>query len=119
MTNLETYYLIFIGLQLLHSTEELSTGFHDKFPPLKMTFRFFLTFEISFLLLWVLVYLLNFPFREYLMAFFIALMFANGIWHIVWFWFFEKGKKYVPGLVTAPLFIIAFFVYYFSLVFKG
>jgi len=39
-------------------------------------------------------------------------MFANGIWHIVW-WAIEK--KYVPGLLTAPLHLIAFIYFYFSL----
>jgi hypothetical protein len=39
-------------------------------------------------------------------------MFTNGIWHIAW-WGIEK--KYVPGLVTAPLFVIAFSIFYYQL----
>jgi hypothetical protein len=59
----------------------------------------------------------DFPLREPLMASFNILMFANGLWHVVWCWFGEKGKNYVPGLVTAPLHILTFLLYY-SLIFR-
>ncbi len=54
----------------------------------------------------------QFPNRDYLMGFFNVLMFANGLWHIAWF---GIVKKYVPGLVTAPLFIITFLIFYFQI----
>lgn len=118
MPSLESYYIFFLGLQFAHSIEELTMGFHAKFPGLKMTFRFFLAFEICFFMFWLLILAFRgFPFREYLMAFFIALMFANGVWHIVWFWFFEKAKKYVPGLITAFPIVFVFLVYFFKLIF--
>jgi hypothetical protein len=118
MTQLETFFAVFVGIQILHSIEELSTGFHERFPLMKMTFRFFFVFEVIFNLFWILVLLIpQFPLREWLMAFFAALMFANGVWHIVWFWFFEKAKRYVPGLCTAFVHIGAFFVFYYMLIF--
>ena len=110
---LEKFFAIFVVIQLLHSIEELSTGFHKRFPPFRMTFRFFLIFELCFNAFWISVlFVAGFPFREHLMAFFAVLMFGNGIWHIVWFWFFEKGKRYVPGLITAPVHVITFLIFY-------
>ncbi len=79
-----------------------------------MTFRFFLAFEITFFSFWTVVYFMTIPAREYLMAFFILLMFANGIWHITWY---GIVKRYVPGLITAPLFVIVFVYYYFYAIF--
>jgi len=115
MGSIETFFMIFLGVQFFHSIEELTQGFHKKFPLFKMSFRFFLTFEIIFFLFWLSVVLLKeFPFREYLMPIFIVLMFANGLWHLVWF---GIVKKYVPGVLTAPLFVILFLVFYFSILF--
>lgn len=109
---LETTFLILLGIQFAHSIEELTNDFHNKFPPFKMSLKVFLTFEILFLGFWIGVFLLeNLKFREVLMHVFAILMFANGLWHIVWA---SITKKYVPGLVTAPLFVIVFLWFYFT-----
>ncbi len=106
MTNTELFYLIMLGIQFIHSIEEFTHNFHSKFPPFKMSFRFFLGFEICFFLFWLLTFIIQrFPAREFLLQFFIVLIFANGLWHIVWY---GIVKKSVPGLVTAPLFILVF-----------
>ena len=105
------YYFLILGVQLIHSIEELSSGFHKKWYLFKMSFSTFLIFEISFSLFWIIIGLYgDFPFRNYLQAFFLILMFANGVQHIVWAGF---AKKYVPGLVTAPLLILVFLLFYF------
>lgn len=103
-------------IQVLHSVEELSTGFHKKWFLFKMPFRTFLSFEIFHNLFWLLVLLLpTFPYRIQLLAFFIVLMFANGIEHVIWA---LSIKKYVPGLITAPIHIILFFIFYFQILFS-
>ncbi|HLA69233.1 MAG TPA: HXXEE domain-containing protein [Bacteroidota bacterium] len=38
----------------------------------------------------------------------------NGLWHMVWW---GIAKHYVPGLATAPLFVMTFIVYYFQILF--
>ena len=114
MITLEYFFLIMLGIQFLHSIEELSNKFHEKFPLFPMTFRFFLSFEVIFFSFWTLIYFVEIPFREYLMAFFVLLMFGNGIWHITWY---GIEKKYVPGIITAPLFVIAFSIFYFQKIF--
>lgn len=101
--------------QLAHSVEELSTGFNKKWYIYKMPFWVFLGFEIIFNIFWgTVLFYGQFPYREHLLAFFIALMFANGVQHVVW-----AGcvKKYVPGLVTAPIHIIVFLIFYFKIIF--
>lgn len=99
-------------IQLIHSVEELSTGFHKEWYLTKLSFNTFLIFEIIHNTFWSSVVLIkNFPYRHELLLFFIALMFANGIQHIVWFGF---KKKYVPGLVTAPIHIVLFSLFYFQ-----
>jgi hypothetical protein len=101
-------------VQIAHSIEELSTGFNEKWYLAKLSFNTFLTFEIFHNLFWALVvFIKDFPARNQLILFFIALMFANGIQHIVWFGF---KKKYVPGLVTAPIHLILFFIFYFQFI---
>lgn len=110
MTN-EQYYIAFVILQLIHSQEEIHTGFHAKWPILKMTKRFFVTFEIIFSILIILPIFIDFPFRTYWMYFFNLLMFGNGLHHFVWS---EWGKKYVPGLVSGIIMIFFFLYYYFS-----
>lgn len=114
---IEQFFTVFLVIQLVHSVEELCTNFHERFPPMRMSFRFFLTFELLFNLLWICVLLfLDFPYRMPLMAFFNVLMFANGLWHLVWFWFIEKSRRYIPGLVTAPLHVLTFLAFYTMLV---
>lgn len=111
---MQTTFIILLGIQVLHSIEELKSGFHTKFPLFKMNQSTFLSFEIFFFLFWLSVLVFQgFPFRTPLMAFFIILMFANGVWHLVWY---GITKKYVPGLTTAPLFVIVFLIFYFQLV---
>jgi hypothetical protein len=111
---IETCFTILLGFQVLHSIEELSMKFHERCPFFKMGFKTFLAFEILFLVFWVIVLLeKQFPARDYLMAGFLLLMFANGIWHIVW-WGVEK--RYVPGIITAPFFVIVFLLFYFRVV---
>ena len=99
-------------VQLLHSSEELLNNFHKKWFFRKLTFKFFLSFEIAHNTFWGLViFIPNFPFRFPLLGLFILLMFANGIEHVVWYMW---EKKYVPGLLTAPVHIIIFIVFFFS-----
>lgn len=110
---LEKFFLFLLGLQMLHSLEEITNSFHKKFPLFKMKRSTFILFEIGFMLFWVIVYFSNpSTTRTYLMGIFSLLMFANGIWHMVW-WALEK--KYVPGLATAPLFVIIFSLFFFQI----
>ncbi|OGH20775.1 MAG: hypothetical protein A3D74_05630 [Candidatus Levybacteria bacterium RIFCSPHIGHO2_02_FULL_37_13] len=112
MINVEIIPIAMLLVQILHSVEELSTGFHKKWYFTKLSFKTFLIFEIIHNLFWSLVvFIKDFPYRSELLLFFIALMFANGVQHIVWFGF---KKKYVPGLITAPIHIVLFFIFYFQ-----
>lgn len=99
-------------VQLLHSVEELTNGFHEKWFFMKLSYRFFLTFEIFHNLFWASVILVPvFPLRMPLLALFTLLMFANGVEHVVWaMW----KRKYVPGLVTAMFHVALFCVYFIS-----
>lgn len=109
---LETFFLTSVVVQFFHSVEELSTGFHKKWYLFKMPFWVFLTFEVLFALFWLVVlFNFNFPYREIFQALFLILMLANGVQHLVW-----SGvvKKYVPGLVTAPIHVLVFLTYYFQ-----
>lgn len=115
MNLIEQFFIIGLFVQIAHSIEELAMGFHKKWYLFKMPFWFFLVFEIVFESFWIAVWLLpNFPNRIYLQAFFLALMFANGVQHIVWA---GNVKKYVPGLVTAPIHMIVFLVFYLRFIF--
>jgi len=110
------FYTIALFIQLLHSLEELSTGFHKRWYLFKIPFRTFLTFEIVFSLFWILILLIQpIPYREFFQAFFLVLMFANGIQHIVWF---GSEKRYVPGLITAIAHVIIFLVFYSKIEFN-
>lgn len=111
MSTLETFFLIQMSVQLLHSIEELTQGFHRNNFFVKMSFLQFLAFEIVFTALWVIIFLArDLSFRSELLAFFMILMFANGVWHITWSRI--KGR-YVPGLITAFLHVISFLAFYF------
>ncbi|MBI5613329.1 HXXEE domain-containing protein [Candidatus Gottesmanbacteria bacterium] len=112
MNSLEQFFTISLLVQIAHSIEELSTGFHKKWYVFKMSFWVFLMYEIVFESFWIAVWLFqNFPIRNYLQTFFLALMFANGVQHIVWA---GNVKKYVPGLITAPIHIVVFLMFYFK-----
>jgi len=112
MTPIEQFFALSLLVQIVHSIEELSTGFHKKWYAFKMPFWVFLLFEISFEGFWVAVLLFhNIPNRPALQLIFLVLMFANGVQHIVWA---GNVKRYVPGLVTAPLHIIIFLLFYFG-----
>lgn len=115
MELISTFYAVSLFVQLVHSAEELSTGFHKKWYLSKMPFKYFLAFEVLFSLFWVSILLLvNFPAREQLQAFFLLLMFANGVQHLIWW---GVTKKYVPGLVTAFAHIAVFMTFYFMTIF--
>ncbi|MCL4363854.1 HXXEE domain-containing protein [Patescibacteria group bacterium] len=108
---IERFYLLALLIQLVHSTEELTTGFHKKWYLFKMPFQTFLLFEIIFSLFWLIVLLVpRVPNRVFLQEFFLVLMFANGIQHVIWW---GVTKKYVPGLITAFGHIFVFLSFYF------
>ncbi len=112
MSLIEQFFVISLFVQIAHSIEELATGFHKKWYLFKMSFWAFLTFEIVFESFWIAVWLMpDFHSRIYFQAFFLALMLANGVQHIVWA---GNVKKYVPGLVTAPVHITVFLTFYFK-----
>lgn len=113
MVEIQTFATLIFIVQLFHSVEELSTGFYKKWFFFKMSFRTFLTFEILLYLLVLLILIFNFPYKNYLLAFFIVLMFAQSLWHLAW-WAMEK--KYVPGLVTAIIHVVIFLIFYFQYV---
>ena len=112
MANLETFYLLSLGVQLVHSIEELSTGFHKKWYLFKMPFWIFLVFEIGFTAFWMVVlFSPAFPYRIFLQTLFLLLMFANGVQHLVWY---GNTKKYVSGLLTAPLHVVTTSIYFLT-----
>lgn len=112
MDYLETFFILSVVVQLAHSIEELSTGFHKKWYLFKMPFLAFLSFEIVFSALWIVIlFTPSFPYRQVFQAFFLMLMFANGIQHLVWW---GCVKKYMPGLITAFLHLAVFVIYYFK-----
>lgn len=89
------------GVQLTHSIEELSTGFHKKWYLFKMPFGLFLAFEIVFNIFWAVAIFFNlFPNKNTLLVVWVSLMTLNGLQHVIWALI---SKKYVPGLYTAPL----------------
>ena len=110
VTPLDQFFVISLLVQLAHSAEELSTGFHQKWYLFTMPFKTFLLFEFAFSAFWIAVLFLSFPNKEFLQLLFLALMFANGVQHIVWW---GVVKQYVPGLMTAPLHIAVFLIFYF------
>lgn len=110
------HYPLFVALaftQLIHSQEEIWTGFHKKWFVFTMPRWVFIAFEAAFTIP-IIAYLINpdLPFANGYMQVFTILMLLNGLEHIVWA---MVEKKYVPGLVTAPLFIIIFVGYAISL----
>lgn len=108
------WFLLFGGLQLLHSQEELWTGFHKKWFLFKMPFWVFLTFELV-LSATIIVYMVDVRLAgaNVFMPWFIFAMLLNGMDHIIWA---AVTKQYVPGLITAPGFVLLFGLYYASLI---
>ncbi len=109
---LEQFATYIFIIQLFHSFEELTTGFHKKWYLFTMPFIIFLLFEIIHTIFWGIVIFTDIvPFKSHAMLFFLALMFANGVQHIVWF---GQEKRYVPGLITSPFLIIVFLIFLFQ-----
>ena len=108
------YFSLFGIVQLIHSQEEIWTGFHKKWFLFRMPKWVFLTFE-AVLSAAIITYL----FKPHLagatifMPWFIFAMLLNGMEHVIWA---AVKKGYVPGLATAPLFILLFVPFYESLV---
>lgn len=107
------FYTAFAVTQLIHSQEEIWTGFHKRWFVFTMPRRVFIAFEVVFSIP-IIAYLINpeLPFANGYMQVFAILMFINGLEHIIWA---MVEKKYVPGLITAPIFIVIFILYYLVL----
>lgn len=112
MTILEKYFIVLVGVQWLHSLEEIFTHFEIRWPVWKMSRIFFISLEAIFIpLVLAFWFINNIPFRDTFMLSYIVLMFANGVWHLMWA---GTEKRYVPGLITAPLLILVFLLFYFQ-----
>lgn len=112
MSPLEQFFTVSLLVQIIHSIEELVTGFHKKWYLFKMPFWIFFLFEIVFSSFWIVVWLWSdFPNRLRFQTFFLILMFVNGVQHLVWA---AVTRKYVPGLITAPIHVIVTGFYFFS-----
>lgn len=115
----EQYFFLFIVLQFFHSIDEQVSGFPKKWPLIKITEAQFGSFEIIFQVVWFLPLLVpTFPSRDFMIWFFPLLMFVNGVQHLIWFAYISKTKEYIPGLITAPLFIFAFIKFYLEILGK-
>src|SRR5690554_216417 len=91
---IENTYIVLVIVQIVHSMEEIFTGFAKKWPVWRTSQREFVLFEIFFSVLIIsVIFLKDFPFRNTFMAGFNVLMFANAIWHLMWA---GTVKKYVP-----------------------
>lgn len=111
-------YFVLLGLaQLVHSQEEIWTGFYKRWFVFTMPRWVFLAFEVLFSL-FTIAYMVkpDLPLAEVLMPAFALVMFINGIGHIVWGLI---AKSYVPGLITAPLFVAVFAIYYINIIRAG
>jgi Protein of unknown function with HXXEE motif len=106
------YFLLLGTTQLVHSQEEIWTGFHKKWFVFTMPLWVFIAWEVLFSLP-IVACMLNpkLSFISWYVPLFALLMFVNGMEHIIWG---AVSKKYVPGLITAPVFIIIFCFYYFT-----
>lgn len=101
-------------IQLLHSLEELATGFHRKWYLFSMPFWVFFLFEVCFSLFWfIAIFTESVPYKTTMLHIFLLLMFANGVQHLVWLGW---AKKYNPGFVTSLVHLGWFISYYFSFV---
>ncbi len=108
--NLEQYYAVFVVLQVIHSQEEIYTGFHNKWPVFSLSKKAFVAFELAFSLFIVSMFFIRaLTFRDLWFYLFNLLMFANGVEHLIWA---ASVKKYVPGLISSFA-LTAFFLYYY------
>ena len=111
--SIHDWFVIFGILQLIHSQEEIWTGFHRKWFLCTMPRALFVALE-AVLSSAILLYIFNpeLPGASGFMTWFIFVMLLNGMEHVIWA---AVKKSYVPGLITAPLFVILFAFYYASL----
>lgn len=109
MENLILAFTASCIIQIFHSSEEIITHFEKRWPLWKMKRITFVSFEILFSLLFLYVLLFAPSFQIEFAKIFIMVMFANGIWHLFWA---GSEKRYVPGLITAPLHILNFIIYF-------
>lgn len=109
MDGLAVAFAISCLIQVFHSLEEILTRFELRWPLWKMNRLTFVSFEILFTLMFLSVLILQPPFFVVFANAFLMVMFANGIWHIFWGW---SEKRYVPGLITAPLHVLNFAFYF-------
>lgn len=116
MLIIDHFFTLALLVQILHALEELVTGFHRRWYLKKLPLWFFIVFDVLFLSFWVYLYFQPaFPQRQYFQAFFLIFMFANGIEHLVWS---RINRCYTPGLITAPLHIVIFSVFFFQALFQ-
>ncbi len=111
-------YFVMIGLtQLVHAQEEIWANFHKRWFVFTMPRWIFITFEVVFSAV-IVAYIVkaDLAFAGIFVPLFCLTMFVNGIGHIVWG---LVTKKYVPGLVTAPILSILFVLYFISLIKSG
>lgn len=107
---LEFFYMISLIVQLFHSTEELSTGFHKKNFFFVMSFKEFLIFEVGFFAIFSFILLFwDSAMKDIIMQLFLLTMFANGVRHITRS---RIERRYMPGLITGIIHAIVFIVYY-------
>lgn len=109
MNDILIFFAISCAIQLAHSLEEIFTHFEEKWPLWKMTRLTFVSFEIVFSIVFLYVVIFNPSFELVFAKAFLLIMFANGIWHIFWA---GSVKKYVPGLITAPMHLINSAIYF-------
>lgn len=108
------YFVAFGVIQLIHSQEEIWTNFHRRWFVFKMPRYVFVAFEMLLSAL-IVIYIVNPNIApiKYVLPIFALTMLINGVGHVIWS---LVEKRYVPGLVTAPAFIIIFLAYFFELV---
>lgn len=112
--SLHAYFIAFGVVQLAHSQEEIWTGFHKKWFLFTMPRWVFIAFEVV-LSATILAYMLNLHLvgATVFSQWFIFAMLLNAMEHIIWG---AIKKSYVPGLITAPIFLALFIPYYANLV---
>jgi hypothetical protein len=108
------YFVILGIIQLIHSQEEIWTGFHKRWFVFTMPRWVFIAFEVLFSIP-ILLFMANpnLNLAKIYMPIFALLMLINGLGHMVWG---LVERKYVPGLITAPLFVLIFIFYYVDLI---